>query len=65
MPVFAEFWRSFRKNKLGVLGLTVLAVILLLAVLSLLATADPVQQNPAEGNQKLPLPANISSAPMI
>jgi len=38
-----------------VLGLTVLAVILLLAVLApLLATADPVQQNLAEGNQKLP-----------
>ncbi|HHZ19639.1 MAG TPA: ABC transporter permease [Firmicutes bacterium] len=53
--LFAEFWRSFRKNKLGVLGLTVLAVILLLAVLApLLATADPVQQNLAEGNQKLP-----------
>jgi len=53
--LFAEFWRPSRKNKLGVLGWTVLAVILLLAVLApLLATADPVQQNLAEGNQKLP-----------
>ena len=55
MPVFCRVLAVLSQNKLGVLGLTVLAVILLLAVLApLLATADPVQQNLAEGNQKLP-----------
>lgn len=53
--LWAGFWRSFRKNKLGLVGLAVLVVILFLAVFApLLATADPVRQNLAAGSQKLP-----------